>query len=374
MTVINYPNQKLKILYLITGLRLGGAERQLLLLADQMQARGNKVLVAAMESGGIMVSSFKGKEIEVQELDVKGVSTLFSGYYKFKDLVSDFSPDLIHTHMIHANLFGRIFKFFNLRCKLINTSHNIKEGSNLLMKGYSLTKPLANWSTNVSKEALSHFHNRGYFSSERSSYIPNAIDTEEFSPNESMGKEARTELGLPLNAYIFFSAGRLHEQKDHHLLLKSFKIVLEKSPSAILVIAGEGPLDAELKELSNLLGIDHQTFFLGKREDIPSLLNMCNCFVLSSRYEGFGMVIAEALATMKPVISTDCGGVKEVMGTYGALVKVGDQYALADKMICEISNPSRNEKLLKGRLHIMEEYEINFVIEQWLNLYHQTLR
>jgi glycosyltransferase involved in cell wall biosynthesis len=370
MTDATYSKKKLKVLYLITGLRLGGAERQLLLLASQIQAVGHKVLVVAMESGGIMAESFRNKNLEVQELDIKGAKTLFSGYLKFSTIVNNFSPDVIHAHMIHANLFSRLLKLFNPQYKLLNTSHNIKEGSKLLMKGYSLTKHFANWTTNVSREALDHYMKQGYFNDKRSSYIPNAIDTQEFYPNEVTGEELRKKLGVRPDTYTFLTAGRLHEQKDHQLLLTSFKIVLEQFPSALLVIAGEGPLDSALKELSNKLGIAGQTLFLGKREDIPSLLNMCNCFVLSSRYEGFGMVVAEALATMKPVISTDCGGVREVMSKYGTLVNVGNKNDLAAKMINEVKCPSEKGNLLKGREHIESNYAINHVITQWLHLYY----
>jgi glycosyltransferase involved in cell wall biosynthesis len=371
MTDTRCHSKEFTILYLITGLRLGGAERQLLLLSDQIRAAGYKVLVVAMESDGIMANSFKNKGITVLELDIKGVESLFTGYKKMKTIVDDFSPDIIHSHMIHANLFGRIFKFFNPRYKLINTAHNIKEGNRFLMKGYSLTRILTDWSTNVSMEALDHYVKQGYFNRNCSSYIPNAIDTEEFSPNVESAFNIREQMGLPPNAYVFFSAGRLHEQKNYQLLVHSFKIVLNEFPSAVLIIAGEGPLYAELKELSSLLGIAGQIFFLGRREDVPSLLNMCNCFVLSSWYEGFGMVIAEALATMKPVIATDCGGVKEVMSNYGTLIKTGDLKALAAAMISEISFPSKVEDLVNGREHIKQNYAIAGVIKQWVDLYHR---
>lgn len=372
MTANQNNNNKLRILYLITGLRLGGAESQLLLLASHIQNEGHQVIVLAMESGGIMAAAFKEKKIKVLELDIKGPATLFHGYQRLKIIIRDFSPDLIHTHMIHANLFARIFKLFNLRYKLINTAHNILEGNRLLMKGYSWTSGLSNWSTNVSREAFNHFIQKGYFSSRRSSYLPNAIDILQFCPKEKERLNLRNEFCIASDAYLFFSAGRLHEQKDHELLLRSFKELLNQCSAAVLFIAGEGPLEAKLKALSVSLGIAGQTHFLGRREDIPSLLNMCDCFVLSSKYEGFGLVTAEALATMKPVIATDCGGVKEVIGEYGTLVTKGDLLALSAAMANEMKCPTTTEKLLNGRRHIEEHYSIDSVIGQWLHLYHQV--
>jgi glycosyltransferase involved in cell wall biosynthesis len=373
MTYTPHQDRKLRILYLITGLRLGGAERQLLLLAAHIQAKGQQVLVVAMEGGGVLAADFRGRKIEVLELDIKGAGSLFHGYQKLKKIIKDFSPDLIHSHMIHANLFSRIFKLFNPQYKLVNTAHNIIEGSRLLMRGYTWTSMLSDWSTNVSREAFDHYIQKGYFSRTLSCYIPNAVDTLEFSPNEDERLRLRNEFDIDGNAYVFFSAGRLHDQKDHELLLRSFKILLDQSSSAILVIAGEGPLYVKLKKLTVFLGIADQTLFLGRRADIPSLLNMCDCFVLSSKYEGFGLVTAEALATMKPVIATDCGGVREVIGEYGTLVKTGDLLALSSAMVTEMNFSTTNEQLSNGRRHIEENYSIDTVIGQWLHLYYHQI-
>jgi glycosyltransferase involved in cell wall biosynthesis len=362
---------RLKILYLITGLRLGGAERQLLLLAESMRTMGHEVVVVAMESGGTMAANFIRKSIALREIDIKGAGTLLPGYFRLKKIVSEYSPDIIHSHMIHANLLGRIFKLFNPRYRHISTAHNIKEGSRMLMKGYSWTKGISNWSTNVSREALHEYVEKGYFDPARSSCIPNGIDTGEFRPDGGVKLKLRAELGIANHSYVFFSAGRLHEQKDHQLLLGAFKVISDQFAGTILVIAGEGPLDADLKSFSTHLGIAGKTFFLGRRADIPSLLNMSDCFVLSSKYEGFGLVIAEALATMKPVIATDCGGVSEVMADYGTLVKPGDLQAMSAAMAFEMQHPSPTELLLNGRRHIEEHYAIDAVATQWLNLYHK---
>jgi len=245
------------------------------------------------------------------------------------------------------------------------------EGNRLLMKAYSWSSKLTDWSTNVSREAFNHYLQKDYFNSTRSSYIPNAINTMEFRPDEGQGFQLRQEFGIGRDVYIFLSAGRLHDQKNHELLLRSFKILSDQCSSARLLIAGEGPLDAKLKALSLSLGIAGQTLFLGRREDIPSLLNMCDCFILSSNFEGFGLVTAEALATMKPVIATDCGGVKEVIGAYGKLVKTEDVLALSAAMLDEMNAPTIPGLLTLGRRHIIRNYAIDSVIDQWMHLYHR---
>jgi glycosyltransferase involved in cell wall biosynthesis len=357
----------MKILYIITGLRLGGAEMQLLLIAKNMKQRGHKVMVISMESGGVMQEEFRIAGISVSGLDISGASTLFGGYRRFKKAVIDFFPDVIHSHMIHANYFARIFKLFNPRYKLICTAHNIIEGNDALMKGYYLTKTIPDWSTNVSKQAYDYFISERLFSS-KSSYIPNAIDTELFAPR-NVDSRLNNELAIPAGAYVYFSAGRLQDQKNYEMLLNAFKLVKKDTGNSILVIAGEGPLQQKLVEQAKSLEIFDQTRWLGRRKDVPALMNLCDCFVLSSKYEGFGLVIAEAMATRKPVVATDCGGVGEVMGRFGQLVPVNDTVGLAKAMLRQQTESVNQGELEGAREYIKQSYSISSVMDQWVNLY-----
>jgi glycosyltransferase involved in cell wall biosynthesis len=358
-----------KILYLITGLRLGGAEHQLLILAKNMLKEGYDVQVIAMESGGVMIGQFLEAGIVARELAIKKVGTLRLGYITFKKVVDDFKPDVIHSHMIHANLFARVFKLFNKKYKVINTAHNIQEGSNVMMKAYSLTRGLADWSTNVSREAYEYFVSKGYFDSKKSSYVPNAIDTAKFERGPVTSRQLHAELGIKPNTFLFFSAGRLEPQKNYRMLLKSFALVRKQVDNAYLVIAGEGREEAMLKELSGDLQINTYVRFLGRRSDMPFLLNESDCFVLSSSYEGFGMVVAEAMVAGTPVIATNCGGVEEVMGGHGELVKVEDTKAMAQAMIRAYRFPTSAAALEAARMHIEANYSIADVVSRWLQLY-----
>ena len=137
----------------------------------------------------------------------------------------------------------------------------------------------------------------------------------------------------------------------------------------VLVIAGEGNLENSLKTLSITLGIGDKTFFLGRRDDIPELLNRCDCFVLSSAYEGFGLVVGEAMTMMKPVIATNCGGVKEVMGGFGRLVNVNDVEGLASAMLATYESPISVTDLENARRHIVDNYSVPLVMKQWTQLY-----
>jgi glycosyltransferase involved in cell wall biosynthesis len=358
-----------KVLFLITGLRLGGAENQLLILAKNLSKHGIVVSVVSMELGGGLKGQFETAGIEVNQLSIKTLWSLCPGYFRLKKLVSNFKPDIIHSHMIHANLFARVFKLFNHQYKLINTAHNIKEGSKALMKAYALSKMLPDWSTNVSREAYDSFIRRGYFDLKRSSYIPNAIDTERYNTHPRSLKFLHSELELEETAFIYFSAGRLEPQKNYAMLLQSFALVRPELPQTYLVIAGEGQELNRLQQISSELRINNNVVFLGRRDDLESLLEDIDCFVLSSNFEGFGMAVAEAMAVGKHVIATDCGGVKEVMGGLGQLVDVGDIQAFAKAMIRAYQFPALLATTTAYREQIVSNYSVPGVVNTWLQFY-----
>jgi glycosyltransferase involved in cell wall biosynthesis len=357
----------MRLLYLITGLRLGGAEHQLLLIAEQMKAAHHVVLVVAMESDGVMVKSFENKGITVKGLHVKGVKSLFTAYHELQAIAKDFIPDIIHSHMIHANLMASVFKLFNRRCKLIATAHNILEGSNSLMLGYHFVNRVADWTTNVSQEAFAHFITQKYFQASHASFIPNAIDTDSFNPVKYNRQSIRGQLHIEPDKYVFFSAGRLQYQKNYQLLLRAFAALTSTFANGLLVIAGDGSERDNLEALAINLGIAHQTYFLGSRADVGALMSMSDCFVLSSHFEGFGLVVAEAMAMQLPVIATDCGGVKEVMGGFGRLIKPEHLNDLTAAML--LQTQSQNNNRVACRNHIERNYSVPSVISQWQQLY-----
>lgn len=357
----------MRILYVITGLQLGGAEKQLLLVAGALKRMGHTIHIVSMKSGGALKHDFEQINIAVTELDITSILNFYKAGVRLKSLIDSFQPDVVHSHMVHANLFSRLARLFFPMHRLICTAHNINEGGKGLMLMYRLTDRLADFSTNVSKEALEHFLKIKAFNVGRCMYLPNAIDTDLFVVDHSHDRTLRTELGLIEEDFIFLAVGRLHPQKDYPTLLSAFSKIYQYYPKIKLLIAGEGELLQDLLQLTEKLGINGQVKFLGRRNDIEKLMNLCDCFVLSSIYEGFGLVIAEAMSTGTFVISTDSGGVKEVMGGVGKLVPIQAVDQFADEMsnIVKFRSPISEQ----ARQHIVENFALHHICRMWLDLY-----
>lgn len=337
-------------------------------MADEIKQAGNDVIVVSMEANGFLVPEIRSKGIEVIELGVKGIFSVISSYFKLMKIVNRFKPDIIHAHMIHANLLSRIVKVFNPKIKLINTAHNINEGK--LMKLYSLSKAIPEWSTNVSHEAYEYFLRNGYFVPDKSSFIYNAIDTDAF--NMAPGTDI-PDIEIDRKDFIFLFAGRLHYQKNLPVLFKAFDRLIKEGAKAMLIIAGDGELKPVLADLAEELNITERVRFIGKRNDLPQVMKLANCFVLSSAFEGFGLVVGEAMASGVPVIATNCGGVAEVMGTYGKLVDVDDIAALAAAMREIYDHQPQKNTLLEAREYIVQKFGKGAIATQWIELYHRLI-
>lgn len=149
-----------------------------------------------------------------------------------------------------------------------------------------------------------------------------------------LGKsEARARLQLPKEAWIVGNVGRLHHDKDQATLLRGFALALPTLPSAsLLVIMGDGPLAAKLKQLATDLQIQDRVLFMGKVANAKQYFKAFDVFALTSDHEPFGMVLLEAIAAELPIICSDSGGGVEVVKGVGELFELGNASALSQAL------------------------------------------
>jgi len=165
---------------------------------------------------------------------------------------------------------------------------------------------------------------------------------------------------------VILSVARLDPQKDLQTLIRAFSLIRKERP-ARLAILGEGSERAKLEGLVKDLGLENDVWMPGFVDNPFKFMKRSAVFALSSKFEGFGMVIAEALAVGTPVVSTDCpSGPSEILegGKWGKLVPVGDHEKLAEAILETIENPPDKEKLkLRGR-----NFSVEQVGEKWFGL------
>lgn len=351
----------MKILYLITGLGVGGAEKVVVDLADQMLKRGHQVKIAYLKGEPIVRP--QSSEIELTYLGFENLKSFRFAYQNYKKILENFQPDIVHAHMIHANIFARVSRIFVSVPKLICTAHNSNEGGQLRMLAYKFTNCFSDLNTNVSQEASESLISKGAFNKNNLITVYNGIDLNKFN---FFNKDKNS------NELNFLSVGRFNKQKDYPNLFQAISILKNTINKEVkFYIAGDGELRPQLERLIVDLGISDCVVLLGKRSDIPNLLNKADYFVLSSRHEGLPTVVIEAMACGTFVIATDCGGSAEIMGDTGILVPPQNSEALAEAIKQAVNKTPLDiqENNLKARQRVEELFSLEGSVEKWLLLY-----
>lgn len=360
----------MKIVFVITGLGMGGAERQVCDLADHFAQSGHQILLISMT--GETVNRPQSIKVEVVELNmVKTITGFIKAYRQARYLIKQFKPDVVHSHMVHANLFVRLLRISTRMKKLICSAHSSNEGGRGRMLAYRLTDSLCDISTNVSQEAVDAFVVQGAVPSGRMLAMHNGIDTARFTFNSVSRATLRAKLKLLGQAPVILAVGRLTEAKDYPNLLTAFAQLPDTLDNSQLVIIGIGEEQASISELAAQLGLTSRVHFLGLQRNVHEWMSVADVFVLSSAWEGFGLVVAEAMACERVVVATDCGGVKEVVGDAGFLVETSNSQLLAAVIEEAINLPEDTKRQLgiDARQRVIDKYSLSVITNKWLEIY-----
>lgn len=370
-----------RVLFVTTDLALGGAETQVVHLATRLKSRGWEVQVVSLMPPRAYVVEMQAAGVSVFSLDIKRKVPDPRPFLRLARLIRAWRPEIVHSHMVHANILARIVRPLVRVPVLVCTAHSIDErgrkGSGRLREFlYRLTDPFCDLTTQVSQAGLERYVRIGTVPRHKIRYIPNGVDTERFKSDLEARLRSRQELRLE-EAFVWLAVGRFDVEKDYPNMLRAFAQVVKKQCETFLLIAGDGPLRPAVEELARDLGLKDHVQFLGIRRDIPDLMNAADAYIMSSIWEGMPMVLLEASATELPIVATNVGGNREVVldGKTGFLVPPKDPEALAQAML-RLMSLSEEERWRMGKLarqHIEAHYSLDRVVNQWEALYRELL-
>ncbi|HVL07587.1 MAG TPA: glycosyltransferase [Burkholderiaceae bacterium] len=359
----------MRILLITTGLLTGGAERQVVDLATAWQAAGHAVHIISLTGTASQFPIPEGVEVTFLHLRKQPLA-LLRALSAARAVVRQWQPDVVHSHMFHANLFARLLRLTSPGAStvpLFCTAHSVHEGGWLRMMAYRLTDPACTLTTHVSAEGRARMVQSDAAPAERVVVVPNGIDTTRFAPDPASRTRLRAALGMPDTTRVLLHAGRLVPEKAQDTLLEAFAQVHAAHPATHLLVAGDGPLRAVLAQQITAAGLDDAVTLLGNRDDIPALMQAADLFVLSSRVEGMPLVVAEALASELPVVATDVSGIRLLVRDPERIVPPGEAAALATAIQRALDAPRSPD----ARVAIVESFGIAAIAESWLTLYQQ---
>jgi glycosyltransferase involved in cell wall biosynthesis len=206
--------------------------------------------------------------------------------------------------------------------------------------------------------------------------IWNGAPLDEFAPvPRERALATRRALGLPEDALVVGTIGRLNAQKGHAHLLDAAARVLASQPDGRFLLAGDGDLLEPLRAQAARLGIAERVVFAGHRTDVPDLLGAIDVFCLSSLYEGTPLALFEAMAAGKAIVSTAVDGCREVIedGRTGLLVRPADPAALAGALEALLCSPERRDALAREALTASRRYDVRECVRQMQSLYDELL-
>ena len=332
----------------------GGAERLFVELCSGLAAEGHEVL-AVCKPGfeqGRQLSSLHN--LSYATIPAR-CNWDYLSVFQLKRLVSDFKADLLHAHLARASrmtgIVGR-----SLELPTISTTHNRIKKKYVSRIGYftTITGDLKAYLEQLDIER------------DRVRKVPN------FSRLEAVDAVACVR-NSPLT---FVALGRFVRKKGFDVLLDAFKRYVETSPvPARLVLGGDGPLDRQLRRQADNLGIANLVEFKGWVDDIASCLDAADIFILPSLDEPFGIVLLEAMARGKPIITTDVSGPRDFLDDSTAFfTHAGDSEGMSKTMRTAAENPELCRKKAELALELFrEKYTYSAVLPQFVAVYESIL-
>lgn len=351
----------------------GGAERMLVSLVERLDPTRYRSIVCLPRNGWLRC-----------QLDQRGFETILlpqrgivdrRWLFRLMRLIKERHVSLMHAHEFTMNTYGTLVSLLT-KTPLVGTVH----GKNYYSERWR--RRLAyRWVAKcavmvaVSEDLKRFLCSRVGLGATEVLTLHNGIDVNAFEPCNGSGKAIRGELGLSDHPVIG-TIGNLYSVKGHRYLLEAAALVTEAIPNATFLIVGRGSLLSELQQTARSLGIERRVLFLGYRQDIPTLLQAMDVFVLPSLSEGLPLSLLEAMAAEKPVVATDVGGIPEVIddGETGLLVASGDAEALAQRILSLLTNAPLARRLgWDARLRVEQRFSISSMVRAYEKLYAECL-
>jgi len=335
-----------RILHLITTLSVGGAEVHLLeLLSGLSRAKYHLELAFFKEEAQearSLLPDFRNLGLAVHDL---GGTSRLSGaaFFRLVGLLRRGRFDLVHSHLFRADLYGSLASRLFPNLGLINSVHNPEDfyARPAVARLARLAARRQQRTIVISRAVADHLARHLRLPESRMSLIYYGL-----KPKLRQGLDLRQEYGIPPRAPLIGTIGRLSRQKGHLHLLRAMALVRDRLPQARLLLVGHDDqgLRPRLEEEVERLGLGGRVILTGFRDEVPDIMAALDLFCLPSLWEGFGLVLLEAMAEARPVVASRVGSIPEVVleGETGLLVPPGDEAALASALLSLLEDQARS--------------------------------
>ncbi len=368
----------------IPTLGFGGAERLLTTLLPKIQNLGHSVIVCLFYLPTDLVSELNDKGVQVNIINLRHRWFIFEAVYKLIKEIKRFNPDVLWGHLYFGILYSRLVSLFFKKVKVISVLH-YHVSSDSIKKG--LWYSFRHWMFNKSKKidfatiAVSKSVKKDYeefYGWNNIETIYNSIDTTKIIDvmHNSNVIKTRNKYRVGSNQKLITLPGRLHESKGHKYLIEAIQILKEQHNfSSKVVLAGDGPFQANLKKLIDELGLQEQFILTGNLEQLKlfSVIYASDLIVIPSLFEAFGLVAIESMSLKKPIIVSNIDGLTEITkNNFDAIhVPAKDSNALAQAILKLFNNTDKVKYLISNAEITASKFNSDLIIKQWIDLFNR---
>jgi glycosyltransferase involved in cell wall biosynthesis len=329
--------------------------------------------VLCLNDTGPFAAELEGVGVRVHLLHRRGEGPDYLAFRKAADFFRELSPDIVHTHNTQPFIDGGLGAILARVPVLIHTDHarDFPDKRRYMLAERVLSR-FAEKVVGVSDHTGRNLVEFERIDPSRIITIHNGIEDPARRDVDAAAK--RSELGIPPDAMLIGVGVRFTEQKGLEYLLRALPTVRERVPHVHLALAGYGPLEVELKEQAERLGLSDGIHFLGAREDMAEVLAALDVYALPSIWEGFPMVVLEAMAAGLPIVATRVGGVAEAVEheRTGLLVAPRDPERLAAALIRVLCDETlRHEYGSAARRFFEERFTAEAMSRNYAALYEE---
>jgi len=362
----------MKILFLIRSLGAGGAERQLVALANGLRERGHDVTIVVFYGGGILEGDLDN--IRLFNLEKAGRWDIISFFYRLWSLLRRERPEVLHSYLGTSNILGALAKILGLAPSLV---WGIR-ASNMKLSNYSWLSRLDGWLearlSGLADTIIANSHAGKAFAKSRGIevenmlVVPNGIDVHRFHPDAKAGRAVRNKWGVKETELLVGLVGRLDPMKGHSIFLEACVPLVNKFENVRFVCVGGGPAEVlqSLRQKAQGLGLGDRVVWAGAETEMTSVYNALDVLCSSSVYgEGFSNAIGEAMACGTACVVTDVGDSAIVVGDTGIVVPPNSSLALAEGLSTLLSDSSVRVQL--GQMasdRIVDAFSLSQMVER----------
>jgi glycosyltransferase involved in cell wall biosynthesis len=374
----------MKILHIITGLTEGGAEEALFRLAAASNVEVEHSVISLTDEG-IYGARLRELGVVVHELGFPRGGVTLGGLRRLWRTIRETKPDAVQTWMYHADLTGGLIaRLAGVRSVVWGIRNSYSSPASLSrsarLAAY-LCARLSGWlpSAIVScSERAALMHQRLGYHGSKFAVIPNGYDLGRFSPQPQVAQALRLECGIDPQVPLLGMVARWDPHKDHANLLAALALLMRRGWNFHCVLVGTG-MDKSNSPLWKLISenrVQDRTSLLGRREDIPRIMNALDLLVLSSCGEAFPNVVAEAMACGTPCVVTDVGDAAAIVGGAGWVTPPCNSSALAETIeqaILAVQSPQREEMSQACRQRAVDCFAIERMAASYQAIWSKSL-